>query len=99
MISRTIPPAANPTGLAFTETKMLLPAHWASALINGDTTGFGDTPSDDNEISVISEIQRLFGSCVDASDYPEFAWTHDASSHGVLAGDCLTFTFIEPETT
>lgn len=94
MISRTIPPAANPTGLAFTETKLLLPAHWASALINGDYTG-----TDDTEDEVIDEITRLFGACVDASDCPEFCRFHDASSHGVLAGDCLTFTFIEPETT
>lgn len=97
MISRTIPPAANPTGLAFTETKLLLPAHWAGYLINGDNEGF--VRMDDNELRVAMLCETLYGSCVDASDYAEFAWTHDASSHGVLAGDCLTFTFIEPETT
>jgi hypothetical protein len=93
MIAKTIPP--NPTGLAFTETKLLLPAHWACALINGDYTGFDITPSDAHEISIICEVQRLYGSCVAASDYPEFAWTHDATADGVLAADCLTFTFIE----
>ena len=94
MISRTIPMSRNPAGLAFTETKLLLPAHWACALINGDTTGFDSTPGDDHEVSIICEVQRLFGSCVAASDYPEFAWTHDATADGILAADCLTFTFI-----
>lgn len=91
MIARTIPTSRNPAGLAFTETKLLLPAHWACALINGDYTG-----TDDEEDAIIDEVQRLFGSCVAASDYPEFAWTHDATADGILAADCLTFTFIEP---
>ena len=79
---------SNPVGL--TETTLTLPAHWAGALINGDYEGVDDT-----DACVINECEKLYGSCVGCSDTPEFHKYHDATADGVLAADCLTFTFIE----
>jgi len=93
MRARTLPHGLNPTGL--TETTLDLPAHWASALINGDYTSFDDSnPEDSDEMAIIDHIERLFGSCTGVSDTPEFRTHHDASADGVLPCDCLTYTFI-----
>jgi hypothetical protein len=69
----------------------LLPAHWASVLINGDESGFSEDE--------IDELNRWYddtkpGNCVDVSGESEFSWSHDADGY-VLACVCLTFTFIE----
>jgi hypothetical protein len=93
MRARTLPHGLNPTGL--TESTLDLPAHWASALVNGDYTSFDDSnPDDIKEQSTIAQIEDLFGSCTGVSDTPEFRVHHDASADGVLPCDCLTYTFI-----
>ena len=73
---------------------LMLPAHWAVALVNGDESGMED---DDimqlNEF--IDDMVRNFGSChcVDVSEDTEFRNYHDASPYGVLACDVAEFTF------
>lgn len=64
-----------------------LPAHWASALINGDTSGM----TDDEEREMDQWLDSASpGWCVACSDETFFSRTTDA---GTLAGDCLEFTF------
>jgi hypothetical protein len=65
----------------------LLPAHWASALINNDYSGIDD--KEERELSDWIELQKL-GNCISCSDEQEFTKHNDANA---LAGDCLTFTF------
>jgi hypothetical protein len=67
----------------------ILPAHWASALINGDESGFTDEESEALEAWLTYENA---GSCFDVSFVPFFSSTHDARFY-VLACDCLEFTF------
>ena len=70
-------------------TTYVLPAHWASALINADESGMSD-----EESRALNDWLRdtNAGYCVDCSDESEFRHTHDADEYA-LAGDCLTFTF------
>lgn len=67
-----------------------LPEHWACALINDDATGLSD-----DEHEQLNEWLQDYkpGSCLGVSDSPEFRHHHDATDAGVLACDCLTFTF------
>lgn len=68
-----------------------LPAHWASALINGDTSGMED--AEEKEMDVWLDAEKP-GWCVDCTDEAEFRRSNDATS---LGGDCLTFTFQQGE--
>lgn len=74
----------------FEEYTATLPAHWASALINGDTSGM----SDDEELNFNSFIRCFpeYAEPVSCSDHAELTKYHDAP--GVLACDCLTFTYL-----
>lgn len=67
-----------------------LPAHWASALMNGDYTGLNE--QDEEQLMRVIAGEDLCDP-VDCSDEPEFMKYHDAQPYGVLACDCLTFTF------
>jgi len=67
----------------------ILPAHWASALVNGDESGLSDEESEALEAWLTHENA---GSCFDVSFVPFFSSTHDARFY-VLACDCLEFTF------
>ncbi len=73
---------------------LMLPTHWACALINGDESGM-----DDDEIAMLNEFVdntvRVYGSChcVDVSEDTEFMRWHDAAPYGVLACDVAEFTF------
>lgn len=67
-----------------------LPAHWACTLINGDSSG--NEPEDDAAIKQwLESHSEELGPCLTCSDEPEFRHWHDAP--GVLACDCLEFTF------
>ena len=73
------------------ETKTYwLPAHWASALINGDTTGLDD--ADENMLDWVMTAEGL-PAPIDCGEEPEFLKYHDAQPYGVLACDCLEYTF------
>ena len=67
-----------------------LPAHWASALINGDYTGLEER--DEEQLTRVIAGEDL-PDPIGVSDEPEFLKYHDARPYGVLACDCLTFTF------
>lgn len=68
---------------------LVLPAHWACALINDDESGL-----DDDDTEAVSKFMEAVepGWCVGCSDAPFFAWTHDAIDFA-KAGDCLEFQF------
>jgi hypothetical protein len=77
-------------------TVYTLPAHWASVLINNDYTGV----SDEDEQEIDNFIDGEFGEslfctvCITNEDEPSFCKYHDAQPYGVLACDCLDYTFI-----
>lgn len=77
------------------ETTYILPAHWAGVLINLDYSGL----SDDEENQLDSFIDGEFGEhlfcTVNVSEdaEPSFYKYHDAQPYGVLACDCLEYTF------
>ena len=66
-----------------------LPAFWASALVNGDYSGL----EDDDEAHLVAWLAAHpgLGSCLSCTEEAEFRKHHDAP--GVLACDCLDFTF------
>ena len=76
-----------------------LPAHWAVVFVNDDRTGM----TDQDEAELDSWFDYTFpdgAHCVDVSseeDGPGFLVDHDARAHGVLACDCLTYSFDVPE--
>lgn len=82
--------------MKFQTEDYMLPAHWASYLINGDATSFSlNDDGGDEEIAVIDQIIDNIGlSPVSCSDDPVFMKYHDARPYGVLACDCLMFTFL-----
>jgi hypothetical protein len=70
---------------------VLLPAYWASALINDDYSGLSDEEEDAIERFLIEYKEWYVADC---SEESEFVIFHDARKYGVLAGDCLTYTLI-----
>ena len=74
--------------------EMLLPAHWAAALINGDETGFDDEEQEAFD-TFCSTMESYYGSwfAIDVSEDVSFVKNHDAAEYGVLACDCATITF------
>ena len=71
-----------------------LPDFWASALINGDTSGLSNEDNQALEAFTNSMIKD-YGSClaIDCTDEPHFSKFHDASSFGVLACNVFKFSF------
>jgi hypothetical protein len=68
-----------------------LPAHWAPALINGDTTGLED--EDESKLNAFIKGEGLQWP-LDVGEEEFFCKYHDAQPYGVLACDCLDFIFI-----
>lgn len=70
--------------------KYILPASWASALVNGDWSGLTDAES-----RFVTDFLYVNcpGSAVDARECG-FRWRHDASALYVGGADCAEFTFI-----
>lgn len=73
---------------------LMLPTHWASALVNGDESGLDDAESAALE-KFTRSMMRTYGSChcVDVSHDTQFMRYHDAAIYGVLACDVAEFTF------
>ena len=71
-------------------TTYWLPAHWASALVNGDFTGLDE---DDEEALMRVIAGEQLPDPIACGDEPEFRKYHDAQPYGVLACDCLEYTF------
>jgi hypothetical protein len=82
--------------MTFKTEDYMLPAHWACYLINGDATSFSLNDDGDAELAVIDQIIENIdaGGPVSCSDDPVFMKYHDARPYGVLAADCLMFTFL-----
>ena len=72
-----------------------LPTFWASALINGDTSGMSD--EDEAALNMLTgHMLDHYGKCWCIScseDEGDFRTYHDARQYGVLACDVLTYTF------
>lgn len=66
-----------------------LPAHWASTLINGDSTG--NEPHDDEAIEQFFNKHPDAGHCLSCSEEPEFTRWHDGGN--TLLTNCLDYTF------
>lgn len=81
----------------FIEHHHVLPQSWASYLINGDATSFDLYEDGQEELDVIDKyIEDLgFGDPVSCTDEPEFMKYHDAQNYGILACDCIWYTFLE----
>lgn len=73
---------------------LLLPSHWACALINGDLSGL-DEEDDKYFEAFVDYMLQEYGSCrcISCGDDPSFTFWHDAVAHNVLACDVDTFTF------
>lgn len=67
-----------------------LPAHWAPALFNDDRTGLDD--AEERQLDAFVEAEGLLAP-LDCSSESFFCVHHDARSSGVLACDCLEYTF------
>lgn len=85
--------------MQFTEHLYCLPSHWASYLINGDASSFSLYDDGDEQLETIDRIIADIGhgDPVAVSDESCFITYHDAHDYGVLACDCLEYTFIEKE--
>jgi len=62
-----------------------LPAHWTSALINGDRSGLSD--GEEAELDAYIGALPYLGGCLSCTDYPELT-----QFNGLLT-ECLTYTF------
>lgn len=65
----------------------VLPAAWASCLVNGDASGL--EPSDEVELNAFLLRETGIGPCVDCSAESFFSRHPDAG----MAGDCLSYRF------
>lgn len=74
--------------------ELVLPEHWAPALVNDDWTGLND----DEEYELKDAIDSLFPDgfssvCVEDS-VAQFEKYHDAQRYGVLPCDCIVYGFL-----
>lgn len=71
--------------------RFMLPAYWASYLINGDDSGI--SPEDKSACDAFTKREELKEwTCADCSSESSFAHTKDATNIG---GDVLEYTFIK----
>ena len=66
------------------------PSHWASYLINGDSSGIDQSNVDATDQWIERQGMGLPVSCEDAG----FMWTHDACVECPLGSDCQTYVFL-----
>ncbi len=68
----------------------ILPARWASAIVNNDWTGL-----DEEDTAVLRKWldNNRPGSCLSCSESSFFMKTHDAMNESPFAADCLEFVF------
>jgi len=81
----------------FIEHHHVLPESWASYLMNGDVTSFDNFQERDKELDIIDQyIEDLgLGDPVYCTDEPVFMKYHDAQNYGILASQCIWYTFLE----
>jgi hypothetical protein len=71
----------------------ILPAYWASALVNDDYSGLEELDHQEIEKFLFAHKGDI-GTCVGVSEDQYFSHTNDAHT---LAGDVAEFTFIDPQ--
>ena len=80
----------------FQQIDYILPAHWAPIICNSDFTGITDEEEEQYHAFIDGEFgDSLFSTATLASpvDDAEFVIYHDARPYGVLACDCLHYSF------
>jgi len=71
-----------------------LPAHWACALMYGDESGLDQDDLEALDRFMVTGLaEHCSFHCVDVTDDQFFTKYHDATQYGVLACDCLVYTF------
>jgi hypothetical protein len=70
-----------------------LPAHWAPLLINWDFTSLDIDEEHQLDEFIDANFPEGFCTVTVESDETFFSKYHDAKPFGVLACDCLTYTF------
>lgn len=80
---------------ALTTLELTLPAHWAPALINGDSTGLTgfDVVQMAECIDGWRQAEGIARSPLDVSADAFLTRGHDAAAFGVLPATCLVYTF------
>jgi len=65
--------------------------------MNGDVTSFDNFQERDKELDIIDQyIEDLgLGDPVYCTDEPVFMKYHDAQNYGILASQCIWYTFLE----
>ena len=78
-------------------TTYTLPAHWASALFNGDLSGLEEADEEALMLLIVGEQLpdplSIVGDDLEHGPDPFFRTYHDARPYGVLACDCLEYVF------
>ena len=84
----------------FNSVEYTVPAHWLSAIINGDESSFDyyDDPKDYKAYEAFCEHEVKDATVEVVSEEPYFASSHDASGYGVLPGDVVDCVFHFPLT-
>ena len=86
----------------FREVAYTVPAHWLSALVNGDESSFDyyDDPADYAAYQQFCKHEVLDAIIsVDCDSEAFFCRDHDASVYGVLPCDVVDCTFLYPQST
>jgi hypothetical protein len=74
-------------------TDFVLPADWASALINNDYSGLTNTERYDLEHTLML-LGLEAARCVTATSHTFFTYKHDAAWAGIGGAECLTYSFV-----
>lgn len=79
----------------FDTLTLAVPAHWATAIVYGDTSGL-DTCDAKAFSRWLYDFTREFGNHAigEVSECTHFARYHDAAEYGVLACDCVDVQFL-----
>lgn len=85
----------------FNSVEYRVPAHWISAIVNGDETSFTFCADQKDYMAYIRFVEsEVLGAIVEVvSDEPYFSSHHDASTYGVLPCDVLDCIFHYPAET
>lgn len=83
----------------FISIEYIVPAHWLSAIVNGDETSFDycDDAKDCEAYKTFCEHEVTDATVEVISEEPYFASNHDASCYGVLPCDVVDCIFHYPK--
>jgi hypothetical protein len=82
----------------FNSVEYVVPAHWLSAIVNGDETSFGYYDDDSDYQAYLAfcqqEVRDVVVEVISEEEY--FSKYHDAQPYGVLAGSVVDCMFHYP---